>query len=247
MVTRAARDAEVLASLLRERGATPIVAPTIEIAPSDDATLANRIAQNAEDYDWIVFTARPGIDAFFRARRTGSNLPIERAKIAVIGSASARRLEECGCRPDLVSPRATGDDLALALLERTRAGDRILIYGAHDMSPALARMLASHGRVPTVVAAYRTRTANDPDFARKVERADVVTFTSGSTTRGFTALLGGETAARHALRGKVVACIGPVTAQQLRAIGVRADVVASEFNAEGLVAAIESHFECSHN
>ncbi len=62
---------------------------------------------------------------------------------------------------------------------------------------------------------------------------DAVTFTSASTVRGFVRALG-------ALRGdpKVV-CIGPVTAREARAHGLRVSAVASPHTMEGLVAAVE--------
>jgi uroporphyrinogen III methyltransferase/synthase len=102
-------------------------------------------------------------------------------------------------------------------------------------------MLEDAGREPHVVAAYKTVFDVDPEFALKVERADVLTFTSASTVRGFVELLGGADAARIAARGKLIACIGPVTTEAADELGLHVDVVADVFTTQGLLDALEAH------
>ena len=68
----------------------------------------------------------------------------------------------------------------------------------------------------------------------KIERADVLTFTSASTVRGFVELLGGEPNAVQAARGKCVACIGPITARAAADAGLNVDVVAERYTTAGL-------------
>jgi uroporphyrinogen III methyltransferase/synthase len=81
----------------------------------------------------------------------------------------------------------------------------------------------------------------DPDFAQKVARADVLTFTSASTVRGFVELLDGAESAVVAARGKLIACIGPITAEAAEGAGLHVDVVADVFTIEGLLDALEAH------
>jgi uroporphyrinogen-III synthase len=96
-------------------------------------------------------------------------------------------------------------------------------------------------RVVTVVPAYKTVVPRDPDFAAKTARADVVTFTSASTVKGFTTLLGGADAAVGAARGKLVACIGPITADAAAEMRLKVDVVAERYTTAGLLTALETH------
>jgi len=42
----------------------------------------------------------------------------------------------------------------------------------------------------------------------------------------------------EALRGPLVACIGPITAETAEELGLRVDVVAEEYTVEGLVRAL---------
>jgi len=68
---------------------------------------------------------------------------------------------------------------------------------------------------------------------------DIVTFTSSSTVRNLAALLDGDV---ECLRKPLIACIGPITADTARELGLRVDVEASEHTVPGLVAALEGHF-----
>ena len=110
-----------------------------------------------------------------------------------------------------------------------------------DIAPAgLEDALAAKGWSPVRVDAYRTRMARSlPVDAREALRdgqVDAITFTSASTVRGFVG-------AMRVVRGnpKVVS-IGPVTAREARAHGLRVSAVARPHTIEGLVAAVERVF-----
>jgi uroporphyrinogen-III synthase len=65
---------------------------------------------------------------------------------------------------------------------------------------------------------------------------DAITFTSASTVRGFIA--SGGTVERSVR----IVCIGPVTAKEARAQGLRVHQVADPHTTDGLVAALERAF-----
>jgi len=244
LITRAGRQADSFARALLERGAEPISAPTIAIEPPDDPSAAECALDELSSFAWIVFTSRNGVDAFFErlAARGRDARAIGGALVAAIGERTAEQLERRGIRADLVPPAYVGEELAGNLVERSRAGDRILLYRASDARDALPLALEAAGRRVTDVAAYKTVVAHDPDFAEKAERADVLTFTSASTVRGFVALLGSGDAAAAATRDKCIACIGPITAQAATAAGLRVDVVASAYTTAGILDALEAYF-----
>lgn len=241
LVTRPARGAETFAAALREVGAIPIVAPTIEFQPPDDAFAAVQAVRTARNHAWIVFTSATGVDAFFDrldeqredARALGD------AKVAAIGIKTSQALRERGVYSDLVPQSFVAEDLAQALIVASQTGDEILIYRAQEARDVLPERLSEAGRKPLVVAAYKTVTRKDPQLAEKVASCDVVTFTSASTVRGFAQNLGGSSAAADAAKEKIVACIGLITAQEAQAMGIRVDAVAQEYTADGLLRALE--------
>ncbi|HEY1976064.1 MAG TPA: uroporphyrinogen-III C-methyltransferase [Candidatus Baltobacteraceae bacterium] len=244
LVTRAAGQSADLAGAVRAHGGEPIFAPTIAIEPPDDLRAAHRAIDELATYAWIVFTSRNGVGAFFsRLRALDSDARyVGRTKVAAIGAKTAALLRQNGIRPDLMPAEFIGEEIARALIEGARRGDRILVYRAQEARDVLPQMLADAGFDTTVVAAYKTVGVSDPEFASKVRRADVVTFTSPSTVSGFSALLGGDAHAVEAIRGKTVACIGPITAGAARTTGLHVDVVADEYTSEGLAEALVAHF-----
>jgi uroporphyrinogen-III synthase len=125
--------------------------------------------------------------------------------------------------------------LALGLLERTQSGDRVLLFRAQEARDVVPYTLAEAGRIVDDVAAYKTCFVDDPDLIAKTRDADVLTFTSSSTVSGFVANVHD---AAHAAHGKIVACIGPITAATARDAGMRVDVIAEAFTARGLARAL---------
>jgi uroporphyrinogen III methyltransferase / synthase len=244
LITRPRREAEAMARELRARDAEPIVAPTISIGPPDDEIPARKAVQELDRYDWVVFTSRPGVDAFFRNLKDAGDLrALAHLKFGAVGPKTAERLQSYGVSADLVSGRFTSDDAAAELLARTNEGERVLIYAAQDNRDILRSELAKAARRPTAVAAYATQLVHDPEFEQRVREADVLTFTSGSTVRGFLAAFTSSSAAVEAANAKVVACIGPITADEANEAGLRVDVVPDEFTTQALIAALEEYFK----
>jgi uroporphyrinogen III methyltransferase/synthase len=160
------------------------------------------------------------------------------AKIAAIGLKTSQALLRRSVYADAIPHRYVAEDLADLLIASSREGETMLIYRAAEARDVLPDRLNAAGRRATVVAAYKTVIVHDPLFAQRVERSDIVTFTSASAVNGFVHNLGGGETARAACAHKTVACIGPVTAQAARDAGLTVDVIAQEYTVEGLVAAL---------
>ena len=232
LVTRAAaRSAEFQTDLL-ERGAQPVLAPVIRIDPPDDPAAARTAVEFISEYRWVVFTSRNGVDAFFEhLHAMGEDARyLRHVRVAAIGPKTAAALLERGIIADLVPKSYRNEDLAATLEEHVRPSDRILLFRAQEGREMIERA--------EIVAAYKTVILRDPEFAQKVTTADILTFTSASTVKGFAMNLG-ESAA-IAAKGKIVACIGPVTAQAARDAGLFVDVIADEYTVDGLLGALES-------
>lgn len=195
----------------------------------------------AGEYAWIVFTSANGVRAFFEklAARREDARALGNAKVAAIGIKTSQELLRHRVYADLVPQSYIAEHLADALIAATKPGEKILIYRAEEARDVLPVRLHEAGRDADVIAAYKTVYTEDPDLAGKVARCDILTFTSASTVRGFIYNLRGPAAAAHAARGKIVACIGPVTAEEARKNGLDVNVTAGEFTAGGLVKALE--------
>ncbi len=245
LVTRPAVQAAEFARGLLARGADPIVAPLLAIVPPDDVRAAQHAVDALHDYQWLALTSRHGVDALFArlasidadARHLGG------IKVAAIGPKTEARLKHFGIRADVRPSEFVGEAIARALIDAANPGDRVLIYRAQEARDVLPRMLGDAGLQPTVVAAYRTAVVSDPALPENVARADILTFTSAGAVRAFASVLGGNARAAAASRGKTIACIGPIVAEAVREVGLRADVVATEYTIDGLLEALEAGAE----
>jgi uroporphyrinogen-III synthase len=163
--------------------------------------------------------------------------------VAAIGPETARVLESNGVRPDLVPDEFVAEALIACLADaEPLSGRRVLLPRADIARAALGVGLQDAGAIVDQVIAYRTSSAAPPDGL--VDRlnaggVDAVTFTSSSTVRGVLEMLG---PAAGALAGTVIACIGPITAATARESGLRVDVVADVYTAEGLVEALAAYY-----
>lgn len=243
VVTRAREQASGLSDLLREYGAEPVEFPTIRIAPLEDYTELDAALRRAVEYAWIVFTSANGVRSVFdRVDAAGRDTRVfAGARIAAIGPATADTLREHGIRADFVPSRFVAESVAEEWPERNMAGKRVLLARAAEAREFLPEKLHELGAQVDVVAAYRTvRDASGADEVHEQLAAgeiDAVTFTSSSTVRNFVESLGAENVPKL-LAGVTIACIGPITAETARELGLEPTLVADEFTVKGLVDAL---------
>jgi uroporphyrinogen III methyltransferase/synthase len=239
LVTRPLAQSDAFAQQLWEAGAEPIVAPTVSLGPPDDEAAAAAAVARVRDYAWVAFTSSNAVDAFFAllaasgkdARAFGD------ARVAAIGPQTALALTARGIRVDFMPDEHVNEAVADGLAGRTAVGERILLFRAQEARDVLPARLRAGGRVVDVVAGYKTHLVDDPNLAERAGAADVVTFTSSSTVRGFAHNVPDAAAF---LAPKIVAAIGPITAGTARSLGIRVDVVPEEFTVDGLVRALEA-------
>ena len=250
LVTRTRRQASSLAEALRAEGAEPVLLPAIEIARRADpeAVRAAIEALRAGAYDWVAFTSGNAVEAWFDlVREAGEDARLfgsrgAGARIAAVGTATARALEARGLTADLLPPRASGGGVAEALLECGVEGARVLVPRAERADPALVERLRAAGASVDEVTLYLAAPPADPPpevlAALRAGKIEALTFTSSSTVRNLAALLGGDL---EALRHAVVACIGPQTAEAAREAGLPPQVVAEHASVDALVAALRRY------
>lgn len=250
LVTRAREQAGGAAAMLRERGADPVVVPTIEIhPPSDPSAMIDAVQSLGERYDWVVLTSANGVDRLWSEidRQGRDARSFGRARVAAIGPGTAAALARRGIKADVVAKEHRQEGLAAEILAAVGpdAKPRVLLARAEVARDVLPDTLRAAGCDVDVVAVYKTRSPRRPlleALAALLEggEIDVVTFTSSSTVEHLCDAL--EARAAELLARTCVASIGPITTETAQKRGIRVDVMASEFTIPGLVAALEKHF-----
>lgn len=238
LVTRPRERAEVFARKLEDLGATPVVLPTIALVPPKDWTDMDRALRHLSDYGWIVFTSPAGVQSSMeRMDALGlSDDALAERQIAVIGPSTARALRAHRLEPDFMPSRYIADAIAEELIDVQ--GQSFLLLRADIAREDLRHQLIERGAHVDEVTAYRTehRSFSPQEISQVFDKGvDVATFTSGSTARAFIEALGTE---RSRLDDVTVACIGPITADVVRELGIDVDVVADVHTIDGLTDAI---------
>ncbi len=238
LVTRPLAQSPELANELVERGAIPVLLPTIHIRPAEDLSPLDRALSALADYAWITFTSANSVDIFFD--RLGAETVPDGVRIAAVGTATARAVAARGAAVDFVPSEFLGEQLGREL--EPVHGNRVLFPKAARAREALATELGRRGALVDEIAVYETLpAAPDPVGLAQLEQGiDAATFTSASTVENYFVLLGAR--AVPLLDGAVVACIGPVTSEAARAKGLPVHVEPASHTVPDLVIALEQHF-----
>ena len=241
VVPRPSGRGEGLCRCLRSLGAHVLECPTISTVSTLDSNKIQRILNLTNGVQWISFTSTAGVAYFFSALwAAGLDLRrLSHLRFAAVGPATARALGERGIRADYVPEVYDTPHLARGLAERAK-GEGVLLLRSAQGSPELPSILREAGVPFEDVAIYETVTSSqsDPLLLDWLSEGEVlVTFTSGSTVRGFVEGLPVGTDLSR-VRG---VSIGEQTAAECRQYGI-STLVAPEATEQGLIDLITSAF-----
>lgn len=233
IVPRGGKWGDQVAANLRAFGASPVIAPLINFAATEhpeqlDVALAElRLGR----YDWIVITSTPTIDVLVSHEVRVPNS----TRIAAVGNVTAAALRAAGYTVNFI-PRK--DNSARGLVKEWPHSDirgRVLIPQSDLAEPTLVAGLEELGFAVEFVSAYRTiGVPVTPAVKQEAAAGNIhaVLVTSGSVARQVAEQLA------PLPERTVVACIGPRTAFDARAVGLRVDVIAEERSADSLIDAL---------
>ncbi len=243
LVTRSREQASAMSRSIERLGGEPVEFPTISIndpldyAPMDEAI--NRVSE----YRWIIFTSVNGVKYFFnRLRHLGGDIrDLHGAGICAIGPQTRESLHNLALRVDYVPGEYRAEEIVSGLQSLIKPGDRVLLPRADIARQALPEGLAALGAQVDEVTAYHTEAGrgNAPLITEMLSRGeiDIITFTSSSTVRNFVELLRPDNIPEFTGRA-LTACIGPITAQTARELGLPVHIQAKEYTIDGLLQAI---------
>lgn len=154
LVTRPRLDAERTAAKLEQRGFRPLIAPVMEIAPTDAALPAG-------PFDALVVTSANAVGRLAEDP-SFANLGIQRT--FAVGARTAQAARDIGLDPVL---SADGDrhELAALIARSLKRSSRLLMVVGRDHHPDLVQKLAEAGHDPVVAVLYESRPVERLDAA----------------------------------------------------------------------------------
>jgi uroporphyrinogen-III synthase len=211
-----------LGARLAELGATVVHVPLIEVGdPADGGVQLRAALARLAAFDWLVVTSANGAT---RAGPAAAGHP--GLRLAAVGPATAAALAAAAGRAvDLVPAVARAEGL---LDEFPARPARVLLAQADRARRTLADGLVARGHTVESVIAYRTvARPPSPDEVTALTTVDAVVLASGSAATALAAALGGAPA-------PVLVAIGPVTASDAAARGLRVTHVATSPDARSV-------------
>ncbi len=192
------------------------------------------VLQNLKEGDWLLFTSKNGVEAFFQNFRQ-QRLDVRSlagCKVAAIGKKTAELLGSYGICPDLIPEEFNSDALEETLRNHLTGTECIWYLKGGNAGSHLKEALADCCRFEEVVVYENRSTAPEPGLLQSVEKYDGVAFTCASSAKRFMEALGTD---RNLCR---VYSIGPKTTAFLKSKGVEQVWEAGQSTYEGLTECI---------
>ena len=243
LITRARHQVDPFRRELVDLGASVVEIPTIEIQPMPMDDRVNKAISHLEVTALVIFASANSVDIFFQMLLASGKdaRALHGSKLCAIGQETAESLEGYGLRPELITSEYTAEGLAKALEGWEMDGMHVLVPRADVARDALPSLLANRGAEVEILPVYRAMCpAGAGDALLRLfnnEGVDVITFTSSSTVVNFVQAFQDDRLPA-VLGDAEIACMGPVTADVARKLGLTVSIVAREYTTHGLVQAI---------
>jgi len=240
------RRAREMGALITSHGGRPLVAPSMREVPleSNSQAIASADGIIRGEFDLVVLLTGVGTRALLdvvsnaRGSRDAFVAALRRVKVAVRGPKPAAVLREFEVPIWVTAPEPNTWRELLAAIDAKASefplpGRRVALQEYGETNPELIAGLEARGTIVTRVAVYRWALPEDLGPLEAAIRAltrsevDVALFTTATQVVHLLQVagtLGLEDAVRGALRGVVVASIGPTTSDELRQQRIAVDM-----------------------
>jgi uroporphyrinogen-III synthase len=239
LIPRGKKHAKPFSDLVKKYGGIPVEIPLISFRPVASRGLTNLLHKNLHKYDWIVFTSNVTVETFFAFDINRSVL--EQIKIAVIGEKTAEALMRKGVTVDFKPKEYVAEAFVEEFSPYISKGTNVLIPKGNLARELISTTLEKKGAHVDELVIYETFF---PDSSRDAlvkalteKQLDIISFTSPSTVDHFMAVVK-EMNLLSTIDQCLIMCIGPVTLQRAKALGLRVDVMPNTYTIDHMLQTI---------
>jgi uroporphyrinogen-III synthase len=244
VITRSTDQASELRDRLSELGAKVLELPLLRISGYKNAAQTADIFKEIGSYQWLIFTSPNGVQHFFKQfidyfediRCLGM------ARIAVIGTGTAKALADYYLKADLIPEKSTTEGLIKSLhAEESLDNLRILVVTGNLNREDLVKGLEKHMAIVDQFQVYQTEMNAVDGYADtqsfREEGADVIVFASSSAAKFFRDQAGHLQLGPKAHHPKTCS-MGPQTSAAMKELGIPVAAEAKHATIEGIMDAI---------
>ena len=247
-IIRVADRADAVIEALRERGADPLLVPSMVVAdPEDDGPL-REAAADLSRYDAVILGSIAGAEAL--VARAGDQ--VFEGLVFCVGAQTRKRLDAdpklarilAGPRVVPADARAEGLEEAIRMNLSPLANKRFLFPRPPEGRLALVERLEGSRATVDAPDAYRIAAGPplDASMRRALEEASAFLFFSGEAVRCFLETVPADWG-RQRLTESWVGVIGSAGAEKARTLGVRVDGVPESPGTEALLDLWTAHWK----
>lgn len=242
-----------LSEKIIQKGGLPILLPTIQTCYLQNYTELDTALNNIDTFDWILFTSRNGITAFFH-RLHDLNIPtsvLQNCQLCALGKDSESLLSFYN-KVDLIpaesSPRGIVSELAkIPQIQEQKVlipAPQFVSIPEPDVIPNFISDLQKLGIEVTRVSTYITECLDKNIYAVELNlirqgMIDIIAFSSTAEIESFLRMVNSPSDYQDC----IIACFGPYTAANARKLGINVSIVSKDYSSfEGFADAIAEFF-----
>jgi uroporphyrinogen-III synthase len=223
-ITRPLERSEEAASIIKEEGGIPFIAPTLELHLSKTESLM-KLCNNASLLDWLIFTSPASLDSLYRFCPSFNDNLNPDCLVGVIGPRTARALEEYKLTPHILPDDYTAEGLLKVIKNYEIEGKVVGIPRTFSARDVLPEGLRKMGAQVLLAEAYESTLPTNQKPAKDLinclfqGKIDAIIFTSPLTVHNLMEIAGKDKKGLIEVlkKGKViVVSIGPITGKALQ-------------------------------
>ncbi|MEH6941001.1 uroporphyrinogen-III synthase [Bacillus sp. JJ722] len=240
LITREERDSKQFAEHVINCGGKAITIPLIDFQACIVTEEIKSKLASIEQYDWLVFTSKNGVDYFFQQ----FTHPLKQ-KIAVIGEKTTVALQKFGYGPQFSPTKFVAECFVTEFIPTLKQDAKVLVVKGNLARTVIADELREKGFVCDEIILYETVMPKESESklrdALLTQKCDIISFTSSSTVQHFMGVVNRYNLMKRIEQSKI-ACIGPIAKKTAEQYGLHVDIIAEKYTVEGLMDSILVYF-----
>jgi uroporphyrinogen-III synthase len=258
-ITRPAGQAEEAGALIKAKGGVPYYIPAIEIKGLSNPLPMKKFIVELQTgtVDYVILMSTNGVKFLFSAAedlKQTSQLHdgLRKSFVIAVGPKTAEAMKEFSVRVDLVPQKYSSEGLLEVLKEKDVKGKKIRIPRTSNASPTLTETLKAIGADVEEIYVYESGLPVDKKLIAQFYEdltcghIDAVLFGSGLSAKNIFKMLteqaSMETLHKMLTEKVTVVAIGPTTAEALRELNIKVDVVPEDYLFDNALSALAKYW-----